>query len=118
MTMKKLILATLLSSMALLATGLVYAAPLYFPHIATSIPWQTEIAVINTGDQTVTGSLRALDDNGQLVGIKDVALSAHGRRQIIIAEEFTDDTKIAYIIFDTNSDSVLGYTKFSREKYY
>ncbi len=74
-TMKKLILASLLLSVALLATGLAYAAPLYFPHIATSIPWQTEIAIINTSDQTVTGTLRALSDEGQLVETKDVTLS-------------------------------------------
>ena len=35
-----------------LAAGSANAAPLYFPHIATSIPWQTEIAIINTSDQT------------------------------------------------------------------
>jgi rhodanese-related sulfurtransferase len=31
---------------------------LYFPHVATSIPWQTEIAIINTGDQALTGTLK------------------------------------------------------------
>ncbi|RPH50714.1 MAG: hypothetical protein EHM85_09305, partial [Desulfobacteraceae bacterium] len=41
-------------------------AALYFPHIATSLPWQTEIAVINTSAQTVTGTLRGLSNGGQL----------------------------------------------------
>ena len=45
---------------------------LYFPHVDTSLPWQTEIAVINTGDQAVTGTLMALSDAGQLVETKAV----------------------------------------------
>ena len=76
---------------------------LFFPHVATSIPWQTEIAVINTGDQTVIGSMRALSDEGQPVETQDVALPARGRRQISIANEFTNHTDIGYIIFDTDS---------------
>jgi hypothetical protein len=112
MTMKKLILATLLSSTALLATGLVYAAPLYFPHVATNFPWQTEIAIINTSANQVTGTLRGLSDGGQLIETKNVTLAARGRRQIIIADEFTNHADIGYIIFDTNSAAVRGYTKF------
>jgi hypothetical protein len=77
---KKLILASLLLSTALLAAGSAYAAPLYFPHVATSTPWQTEIAVINTGDQTVTGTLRGFSDDGQPVDTEPVILSARGRK--------------------------------------
>ncbi len=77
---------------------------LYFPHVATSIPWQTEIAIINTSsDQTVTGTLRGLSNEGQLIETKDVTLSARGRRQIIVADEFTNHANIGYIIFDTDS---------------
>ena len=85
---------------------------LYFPHVDTSLPWQTEIAIINTSDQTVTGTLRALSDEGQLVETKAVTLSARGRRQITVADEFTNHTDIGYIIFDTDSAAVQGYTKF------
>ncbi len=85
---------------------------LYFPHVDTNLPWQTEIAVINTSDQTVSGTLRALSNEGQLVDTKAVTLSAHGRRQITVADEFTNHTNIGYIIFDTNSNAVQGYTKF------
>ena len=88
---------------------------LYFPHIDTGLPWQTEIAVINTGDQTVTGTLMALSDDGQLIESKTVALSAHGRRQISISGEFTNHTDIGYIIFDTDSATVQGYVKFYQE---
>ena len=85
---------------------------LYFPHVDTSLPWQTEIAIINTGDQAVSGTLRALSDDGQLVEAKDVTLSAKGRRQINVADEFTNHTRIGYIILDANSAAVQGYTKF------
>jgi hypothetical protein len=94
------------------------SAILYFPHIATSIPWQTEIAVINTGNQPVTGILKAFSDEGQLVDTEPVALPAHGRRQIIVSNEFTNHTEIGYIVFDTNSDTIQGYTKFYQEGVY
>ncbi|MBN2437434.1 MAG: hypothetical protein JXL20_02420, partial [Deltaproteobacteria bacterium] len=94
-------------------------SPLYFPHIATSAPWQTEIAIINTGDQSVTGTLKAYSNaGGQPVDTEPVTLVAHGRRQIIVANEFTNHTNIGYIIFNANSDAVQGYTKFYREGYY
>ena len=41
---------------------------LYFPHVDTNLPWQTEIAIINTSPtQSVTGTLKAFNDDGQLV---------------------------------------------------
>ena len=85
---------------------------LYFPHVDTSLPWQTEIAIINTSDQTVSGTLRALSGEGQLVEAKDVTLSARGRREINVANEFTNHTRIGYIILDADSAAVQGYTKF------
>ena len=113
MNMKKLMRATLLLSTALLAAAPAYAAPLYFPHIATSIPWETEIAVINTGNQTVTGTLKGVSDGGQDVETMPIMLPAQGRRQIIVATEFTNHSNIGYMVFDTTSDAVQGYTKFS-----
>jgi photosystem II stability/assembly factor-like uncharacterized protein len=117
--MKRLILVSLLLSTTLLTAGSAYAAPLYFPHIATSIPWQTEIAIINTSpDQGITGTLRAFSDEGQLVETKTVTLTDRDRRQITVADEFTNHTNIGYIIYDTDSDTVQGYTKLYREGYY
>jgi hypothetical protein len=86
-------------------------APLYLPHIDTSLPWQTEIAIINTGDQTVTGTIRGMSDAGKLVETLAVSLSAHGRRQITVANEFAHHTDIGYIIFDTDSVAIQGYAK-------
>jgi hypothetical protein len=96
----------------ILATGSADAVVLYFPHVDTNLPWQTEIAVINTGSQTVSGTLKALSNGGQLVDSKAITLSAHGRRQITVATEFTNPTNIGYIVFDTDSTAVQGYTKF------
>lgn len=88
------------------------ATILYFPHIATIYSWQTEIALVNTGSQTVTGTLKGYSDAGQLVETKAVTLTAHSRKQINIAAEFTNHTGIGYIIFDTTATTVQGYTKF------
>ena len=81
--------------------GVDSSVPLYFPHIATSIPWQTEIAIINTGNQAVTGTLWAYSDEGELIETKAFPLSAHGRRQITVADEFTNHTEIGYLVFDS-----------------
>jgi tripartite motif-containing protein 71 len=89
-----------------------FAPPLYFPHIATSTPWQTEIGIINTGDQAVTGTLSGFSDKGQLIEAKDITLSSRGRRQITVANEFTNHTDIGYMIFVANSGTVQGYMKF------
>ena len=86
--------------------------PLYFPHVCTSLPWQTEIAIINTSDQTVNGTLKAFSDDGELLETKEITLSARGRKQIIVASEFTYHADTGYIIFDTDSPAVQGYSKF------
>jgi hypothetical protein len=100
------------------ALSLSTAPSLYFPHVATSLPWQTEIAIINTSKQSVTGTLSALSNAGQLIETKAVTLSARGRRQIVVANEFANHTNIGYIVFDTNSAAVQGYTKFYQEGVY
>jgi N-acetylneuraminic acid mutarotase len=94
------------------------AGSLYFPHIATSIPWQTEIAIINTSPLIVTGTLMALSDAGQLVDSKRVSLAANGKRQITVSDGFINHTEIGYLIFETTSPSVQGYTKFYIDRTY
>ena len=92
---------------------------LYFPHVDTTYGWQTEIAIINTStSQSITGTLRALNNQGQLIETKAVTLPAHGRRQITVANEFTNHTSIGYIVFDSNSTTVQGYTKFYKDGVY
>ncbi len=116
--MKHLIVVSWLFSMTLLAVGPAYAAPLYFPHVAASDPWQTEIAVINTGGQTVSGTLKAFSNAGVAGETLYVALPGHGRKQIDVAAEFANHADIGYIIFETDFDAVQGYAKFYREGVY
>ncbi len=115
-SMKPLIVVFLSISAITSATGPAYAAPLYFPHIATTDSWQTEIAVINTSqDQSVSGILRAFDDDGRPVGTKNIALAGRGRFQFNVAGRFDNHANISYMVFDTDSDKIQGYTKFYRE---
>ncbi|HUU41666.1 MAG TPA: hypothetical protein VMW42_12050 [Desulfatiglandales bacterium] len=86
---------------------------LCFPHIDANSPWQTEIAVINTsGDQGLSGELKAYSNSGKLITAMSITLNPHARRQITVGEEFTNPGSIGYIIFDSDSDTVQGYTKF------
>jgi hypothetical protein len=88
-------------------------AHLYFPHVDTNSPWGTEIAIINTSTtQTLGGTLRAYGNDGQLIDTRGISLTPHGRRQITISDEFTNHTSIGYLILETGSSAVQGYTKF------
>ncbi len=111
---KNVILVSLLLSTALLTAWSGHAASLYFPHVATTDSWQTEIAIINAGDQPVTGTLTARKSDGGLVEAREVPLPGHGRRQITVASEFIGHANISYMVFDTTSATVQGYTKFFR----
>ncbi|MEW6079765.1 MAG: LamG-like jellyroll fold domain-containing protein [Thermodesulfobacteriota bacterium] len=91
---------------------LICSADLYFPHVSTKSLWQTEIAVINTGDQTVTGTLNGYSDAGLILDTIVISLPPLGRRQITVETEFADSDNIGYIIFDTDGTGLQGYTKF------
>jgi rhodanese-related sulfurtransferase len=87
---------------------------LYFPHIASSRGWETEIAVINiSSENSLSGILKAYDDTGKQVGeLKVVELDANGRYEIKIGETFSDPELIGYLIFSASSDQIYGYLKF------
>lgn len=91
---------------------------LYFPHISTRSPWQTEITLINTANQSASGTLQGFSNSGQLIETKSVSLSAHGRKQITVANEFSNHSSIGYIIFVSDTDGVRGYTKFFQDQLY
>ncbi|MDD5723241.1 MAG: S8 family serine peptidase, partial [Syntrophales bacterium] len=104
---------------ALVASGAVNAALLYFPHIAGTGTWKTEICVINTSSQTINGTFKAYNDAGEPVSeIDDVTLAPHGRREITVGDEFSDPADIGYIVFESGLDAVAGYTKFYIEGRY
>jgi tripartite motif-containing protein 71 len=84
---------------------------LVFPHVDTSPPWQTEVAVINAGDEIFTGTLRGLNNKGDLIESKVITFLPHIRRQYTVADSFTNPTDIGYIVVDAESDAVQGYAK-------
>ncbi|MHB8772663.1 MAG: hypothetical protein ACYC7J_16840 [Syntrophales bacterium] len=47
-----------------------------------------------------------------------IILPARGRQQITMANEFADHTRIGYLIFEADSDSIKGYTKFYQQGKY
>ena len=82
--------------------------------------WETEVCLINTGDQALSGTLRSYRNNGQAVSSdKAITLAAHGRwSRIVGGGEFTNPSEIGYMVFESASDSVVGYTKFYQEGIY
>ena len=86
---------------------------LYFPHIASSAPWETEICIINTSrNRNIAGTIKAYNDSGALVTSKPVSLPPNGRTSIIVGTELSNPSNIGYIVFESDSTSVYGYTKF------
>ncbi|MEW6077424.1 MAG: hypothetical protein AB1724_06420 [Thermodesulfobacteriota bacterium] len=91
----------------------------YYPHVTTRSPWQTEIALVNTSsNQAVTGVLKAFSDTGTLVDIMDITLARNGRRQIIVASEFPRHAEIGYFVFVTDVNAIRGYTKLYQSGVY
>ena len=105
---------------ALVVSGSMTEVPLYFPHIASAETWETEICVINTSDtQTLNGVFKAYSDAGVLISeIDAVTLAPHARREITVGDEFTDPWNIGNIVFESDSNTVVGYTKFYIEGQY
>ena len=86
---------------------------LYFPHIASIAPWETEICIINTsGHGNIAGTIKAYDDSGVFLSSKAVNLKPNGRKSIIVGTELSNPSNIGYIVFESASTSVYGYTKF------
>ncbi len=92
----------------------------YFPQIACEHPWETEICLINTSAaQSLNGLLKAYDSKGQQVDLtQTVHLSPKARKEITVANEFSNADTIRYIVFESDIDTLVGYTKiFSQGRY-
>lgn len=88
---------------------------LYFPHAACTDGWQTEIAVINSGSQSVYENLTVYDKLGQAMErVIPVNLDPWQRNELTVTDYFSGDEekKIAYLILTGGSHKVVGYTKF------
>jgi len=115
--MKRLIVITsLIFSFIISATAY---ADLYFPHSDTTNGWETEIAIINTSStQTLSGTLNGYSDQGDLIDYIPITLNPNGRIQIIVSQEFTNHSSIDYLIFNSDTDTTVGYTKLYKEGIY
>jgi len=60
----------------------------FFPHVANNNGWETEIALINSGDKAISAQLISYDDNGSQVGNPTtITLNPMSRRQIAVGTE-------------------------------
>ncbi len=92
------------------------APSLFFPHVSTKSPWETEICIINTNaDQNMLGTLRAYTDSGQVIDNKSITLYPHGRRELNIGDWFSNPEEIGHITFHGDREGAVGYTKFYQE---
>ena len=90
-------------------------AALYFPHVAVTSEWQTEICVINpSATETVTGNLVSYDDNGNQVATKPLTVGPNVRVQYDVGSQLPSMGSTGYIIFKNTSGWPVGYTKFSQ----
>ena len=85
---------------------------LFFPHVASDAQWETEVAMINTGDADFSGVLRAYAGNGSAVGSLNVQLPTNGRKQLTVGTSFPSPQTIRYLVLEGASGGVCGYTKF------
>jgi hypothetical protein len=100
---------------------------LYFPHVASQIGsspdiWETEVCVINTGNQPLSGTLKSYRNTvfgWAATSSTPIDLAAHGRWSRIVGQgEFTNPSEIGYMVFESASNSVVGYTKFYKAGQY
>lgn len=83
---------------------------LYFPFIASISPWRTELGIINSDNDALSGTLKAFNDEGHLLETKTLRLPPKGRKTILVDEAFTSHADMGYILLESNSKAVLGYT--------
>ena len=92
---------------------------LYFPHVASGPIWETEICIINTNaESSLSGELKAYDNSGQEVSSTPISLRPNARREITIGDELPNPSGIGYMVLESDSDNVCGYTKFFTEGKY
>ena len=91
---------------------------LFFPHIAEIGSWDTEICIVNTGDQTVSGELKSYENSGQEINTTSIVLAPNARKEINVGDELSDPEIIGYAVFESDSQDICGYLKFFIEGKY
>jgi len=95
---------------------------IYYPHIVSGLSartpvngedekfWETEIVLINTGTEPVSGAFRAYDGAGEEVSTAVPVEDFVGRLSFRVGEAFENPDQIRYIVFELESGgSVVGY---------
>ena len=95
-----------------------YSNTLYFPHIASTETWETEIALINKTNLEQDGVLRCYSDTGKELSSLDLQFDPFSRREFKIGKDFDNSSEIGYMVFESNSDEFCGYNKFYIEEKY
>lgn len=97
-------------------TDVIYNRSIFFPHAACAQGWTTEIALINSSPVGAHGALLAYDDQGtQVGGSLGISLKPNGRRSVIANDAFANADKIGYLVFKSNNQTLVGYTKFRHD---
>jgi len=97
-------------------SGTIVNHKVFFPHAACAQGWSTEIALINSSNLGVSGELSAYDDHGNQIGGKiAISLNLHGRSSVTVNDSFITSEKVSYLIFESNSPALAGYTKFQHD---
>jgi hypothetical protein len=96
-----------------------YCYKLYYPHVASTSTWETEISLINTHDTAnLEGVLTAYDNDGDVVATQNVFLEDNARMLLNVGDAFVNASDIGYMVFESNSQYMCGYTKFYIEGSY
>ena len=87
-------------------------AKLYFPISISGNGWDTEVGIMNTGNENVTGNLVAFNASGVFLDSIFLSFCPNCRQEIIVGEKFLFPSKISYLIFKSSSEQLRGYLKF------
>ncbi len=88
---------------------------IYFPHIASSGSWETEVALTNTGLAAIRGQLTAYGpDGGSPNQSAEITLGPLQRKEITVRNFFHNPENIAYLSLVSDSGFLAGYTRFSQ----
>jgi hypothetical protein len=90
---------------------------IYFPQVASFEAWETEIALVNTipGGTKVHGELQGFRANGG-DPLESIAIDIQpgGRKEVTVGPTFQHHSEIAYIVFNSDSGFLAGYTRFNQ----
>jgi len=91
---------------------------LYLPHVDGTGDWFTQIALVNAGNDPADAVLRVIDDTGNQVQVCPVTLPAGSRVEYVSGLDECLPAIQGYVVVETFSDGLTGYTRFGIEGEY